>query len=918
MFSVKKSILLVLILSTAIGYSQVSLTQKMERILNSKATDAIDDAAALRQLEQLLSQQNKASKTPEIGKLYGEIGKQFYKLGDNAKAISYLKKAIQIQEVFKKTELEALNKTRNNLAWIYSYEENDNERFTILKRILQDNGNDKYTFNARIDLAVLEARKGDYYAALHRLNVALAKNNTIDNDVKLRTAIIGIYGKMYENIFATKKQSDLQIIKNHHVKITNDFGTTTLNEDDLYNAYNNLANVYEAFGKSDIALQLYQKVRDYFQKKGDVDKQFSAINNIGYLYSKQNKYKEAIACYQKVIANSENTEQIATAYDNMGYFLNASSAVKKIPYFEKAIQTLLESNQPSFVLPSLGTIRDSGYQQDIMIYMVDLAYHYLQAYKESKNTSYLVLAKSTLYRVDELVSLIRYESNTEQSKLFWIEKGVDSYLLAVEVCYHLKQPDEAFYFMEKNKALLLQENIKMHQAKLELAIPKAIQKREYQLHYEVIALEKLFQQNTTNAVIKKRYNSKQQEFATFMDSLGRNYPDYVKIKKGIETVSIQNAISQLSTNECFVSYTLSDSKGFGLFCTHQERLFFEINNVPQLQEQLKVLKNYMKQPILDKSETKSFQELGYAVFATLFPFKDAFSKIKNKKMIIVADDALLDLPFEALVVSRSKPIAASYLIHFAEVSYLQSFSVFEKIKWNRKPSKKKLLLFHPNQFNQQNLPDLVASNQVMQSLGKYSSSDIMIGADATKERFYDHCANYEILHLNTHAGIDTITATPWILFQDSKLHLDELYGIHNQAELVILDACKTNDGTIASGEGIISLSRGFFYNGSKSVMASLWNVNEKAGNEIITTFYHQLSQGKSTSKALQLAKLDYLKKHQFSEVLPYYWASFTLTGSTTPITISESWFQGKRLLLLLSLSLLIALFLLYRRKIFKK
>lgn len=909
MFSVKKSILLVVIFSSVLGFSQASLSQKIERILNLKATEAIDDTVALRQLEQLLAQQNKASKTPEIGKLYGEIGKQYYKLGDNTKAITYLKKAIQLQAIFKKTQLEALNKTRNNLAWIYSYEENDNERYKILQAMLQDNGDDKYTFNARIDLAVLEARKGDYYAALNKLNVALAKNNTIDNDVKLRTAIIGIYGKMYENIFATKKQSDLQIIQKHQIKMTNDFGKTSLNEDDLYNAYNNLANVYEAFGKSDIALQLYQKVRDYFEKKGAIDKQCSALNNIGYLYSKQNKPKEAIACYQKVIRSATTNEQIATAYDNMGYFLNTTSAVKKIPYFEKAIQTLLEQRNQPFAIPSLAQIRDSGYQQDILIYMVDLAYHYFQAYKERTTTSYLQLAKTTLYRVDELVSLIRYESNTEQSKLFWIEKGVDSYVLAVEVCYHLKQPEEAFYFMEKNKALLLQENIKMHQAKLELAIPKAIQKREYQLHYELVSLEKLFQQNSTNSVIKKKYTRKQKAFETFMDSISRTYPDYVRIKKGIETVSIQNAVHQLSKNECFVSYILSESKGFGLFCTHQEQLFFEIHNVVAFQEKLSALKQYMQQPILNKLETKEFQNLGYEVFTTLFPFKEAFSKINNKQIYVIADDALLDLPFEALIVGKNKSVADSYLIHFAAVSYLPSFSVFEKIKGNQKPPSKKLLLFHPNQFNKYNLPDLVASNEVMQSLDTYSSSDIMIGAAATKEQFYDHSANYEILHLNTHAGIDSITATPWILFEESKLYLDELYGIPNQASLVILDACKTNDGTIASGEGILSLSRGFFYNGSKSVMASLWNVNEKAGNDIITSFYSFLHEGKSKSKALQLAKLNYLKKHQLSETLPYYWASFTLTGSTTPIALTHTtpW-------ALYVLSVLIALIALYFAK----
>ncbi|NHN25779.1 CHAT domain-containing protein [Flavobacterium jejuense] len=876
-----------------------------------------DNSIKLQQLLILLSKQNETTISPEMGILYATIGKQYYKNNDNSKAIIYLKKAIQIQKKFKIDALEVLNKTRNNLAWIYSYEGLEKERYQILQDIIDDEGTDKYTFNASIDCAVIESNKGDFYSGLSRLNVLLTKYNEIDKEIQLRAAIIGIYGKMYENVFKPRKQFDLEIIKKHQKIIESEFNSTGLNKTLLYTAYNNLAIVYDAFGNFDIALRLYKKVKKYYTLQEDASR-FSVLNNIGFLYAKQGKYIEAIDCYKEVIAKSEDVKQIATAYDNMGYFLNDSSVQMKIPYFQKAIQILLENKQNKFTVPSLENIRRSGYQQDILIYLVDLAYHYVEAFKEDKDKKYLLQAKETLYRIDELVSLMRYESNAEQSKLFWIEKGVNTYLLAVEVCYLLKLPDEAFYFMEKNKALLLQENIRTIQAKLAFEIPKQLQEKEYKLHYELLALEKQFQQHSNDVNLKQKYAEKNKEFETFIDSIEKIYPKYVQLKKNIETISLSKVITaNTNASLCFVTYILNEKEGFGIFCSDKEKIFFKVDNVPAFQDNLLVLKSYMKQPLLSKNEVTHFKQLGQDAFISLFPFKEALAKITNKKIIIVPDDTLLNLPFEALPVSTTGSLSESYLINRTAISYLQSFSVFEKIKQKKNQPKHKLLAIAPYQFEDNKLQELVRSKEAIQTLENYKLATILIEKQATKENFYKYSSDYEIIHLNTHAGFDSVTEAPWISFQKNKVTLDELYGINSQAELIILDACKTNDGIFASGEGILSLSRGFFYNGSKSVLASLWNVNEKAGNEIIKTFYSELEQGKSKAKALQFAKVTYLREHQYSEVLPYYWASFTLTGSTKAITISEKnpYLYGSIIVLI---TIIILCFLWYKRKLFFK
>ncbi len=871
------------------SFTQQQVSDEIAIILkNNVDTKEISDQEKLDQLLLLLSKQKKTVVTPEMGELLATIGKQYYITKQNKQAILYFKKAIQIQLKYKENSLKELNKTRHNLAWMYAYEGLDKERYQILQEIIKDNGSDKYTFNAKIDTAVLDANKGDFYLGIAKLNVLLTQYDAIDKVVKIRTVIVWIYGKMYENVFSSKRNSDLQIVKKHHQEIEKNFYKTNLSEDILYKAYNNLAIVYDAFGDLETALDLYLKVKKYYQVEDDVYKKLSVLNNIGLLYAKQKQFKLAHNTYKEIINKAEDASQIATAYDNMGYFLQDSSAEKKLFYFKKAIQILLDKENVPFALPTLEEIRNSDYQQDMLVFLVDLAYFYVAAYKETKAKDFLFQAKTTLYRIDELVSLLRYESNTEESKLFWIEKGVNTYLLAVEVCYYLNLPEEAFYFMEKNKALLLQEKIKTFQAKLAFEIPKKIQEREYRLHYELVALEKLFQQNTAHKEVKEKYASKSEEYRIFMDSLQTNHPQYVQLKKGIETFPLHKIIQTTTTqNTSFITYILNEKDGYGIFCSNTETLFFKIDDVANLQNKLLSLKQYMKEPLLNKEEIKHFKSVNYAVFKALFPFKNADLKIKNKNLIIAPDEALSNLPFEALLTSKDE-FSKNYLIQNTAISYLQSFSVLEKIKQHHTIPEKKILAIIPENFKNKKLQPLLLSKETSSLLKEYNSVTFFSNAEATKENFYNHSSHYEIIHLNTHAGIDSVTQTPWIAFYDDKMILDELYGLNSLADLVILDACKTNDGEFASGEGVLNLSRGFFYNGSKSVLASLWNVNEKAGNEIIQNFYSGIATGETKIKALQNAKKKYLNSHQLAELLPYYWASFTLTGTTNKLSLHKT------------------------------
>jgi hypothetical protein len=75
-----------------------------------------------------------------------------------------------------------------------------------------------------------------------------------------------------------------------------------------------------------------------------------------------------------------------------------------------------------------------------------------------------------------------------------------------------------------------------------------------------------------------------------------------------------------------------------------------------------------------------------------------------------------------------------------------------------------------------------------------------------------------------------------------------------------------------------------------------------------------LESGNSKSKALQLAKKKYLQQHDATQNTPYYWAAFTLTGSTNAVT-SPSWFNTTTITI--GIIILILIFFYYRKKIFR-
>jgi CHAT domain-containing protein len=92
---------------------------------------------------------------------------------------------------------------------------------------------------------------------------------------------------------------------------------------------------------------------------------------------------------------------------------------------------------------------------------------------------------------------------------------------------------------------------------------------------------------------------------------------------------------------------------------------------------------------------------------------------------------------------------------------------------------------------------------------------------------------------------------------------------------------------------VLGLGRGFFYAGAKSVVASLWNLNDQSTSQVISAFYASLADGQPKAAALQSAKAQYLQDAKVAAYRksPYYWAGLTYYGDSKPLQAARTSFR---------------------------
>jgi tetratricopeptide (TPR) repeat protein len=163
----------------------------------------------------------------------------------------------------------------------------------------------------------------------------------------------------------------------------------------------------------------------------------------------------------------------------------------------------------------------------------------------------------------------------------------------------------------------------------------------------------------------------------------------------------------------------------------------------------------------------------------------------------------------------------------------------------------------------------------------------LAGADAREGEVKRLAPRARILHLGTHGVVErersdllaalVLADEPSGSGEDGFLHLFEVYELPLAAELVVLSACETMQGTPVRGEGVLALSRGFLAAGARRVVASLWPVDDDATAELMGVFFAELARTNDAAAALRTAKRTLRARADRAD--PFFWAPFVLSGS---------------------------------------
>lgn len=184
------------------------------------------------------------------------------------------------------------------------------------------------------------------------------------------------------------------------------------------------------------------------------------------------------------------------------------------------------------------------------------------------------------------------------------------------------------------------------------------------------------------------------------------------------------------------------------------------------------------------------------------------------------------------------------------------------------------------------LPPLPATRREVAALRALRADALILtGRDATEERARSVRRDTRFVHFACHALLDErfplesglVLAASQAGAENGFLQAWEVFeSLRIDADLVTLSACRTGLGRETDGEGLLGLTWAFQYAGARSVLASLWAVNDASTAALMTRFYRHVAKGVSKAEALRRAQAELRARR--TTAAPYFWAGFTLVG----------------------------------------
>ena len=192
-----------------------------------------------------------------------------------------------------------------------------------------------------------------------------------------------------------------------------------------------------------------------------------------------------------------------------------------------------------------------------------------------------------------------------------------------------------------------------------------------------------------------------------------------------------------------------------------------------------------------------------------------------------------------------------------------------------------------------NLSQLPYAEKEVEMIGKLLRTTPLTGKDATKDEVVKRLKSVALVHIAAHGcaqtgeivlALDPGRKSQPLRRQDFILTMSDVQAVSLRARLVVLSCCHSGRGEVKS-EGVVGIARSFLCAGARSVLVSLWAIDDEATMVFMESFYQHLADGESASVALHQGMKSLRESEEFSAV--NYWAPFVLIGDDVTLQFGE-------------------------------
>ena len=299
--------------------------------------------------------------------------------------------------------------------------------------------------------------------------------------------------------------------------------------------------------------------------------------------------------------------------------------------------------------------------------------------------------------------------------------------------------------------------------------------------------------------------------------------------------------------------------------------------------------------LADESQNQQSFNLPNSALSLLYetlisPIQDL---LLESEVIFVPEGPLCLAPFSAFMDSDSKYLCESFRVRV--IPSLTSLKLIADSPADYHSKSGVLLVGDPwlqdvtlegRKFDQ-----LPFAREEVQMIGRILHTTPLIGEHATKNEVLKRLSSVALVHIAAHGRMATgeialapnpspVSRTP--VYKDFVLTMRDVLNVKMPARLVVLSCCHSGRGEIKA-EGVVGIARAFLGAGARSVLVSLWAIDDEATMEFMKIFYQHLMKGESASAALNQAMKSMRESDEFSAV--DYWAPFVLIGDDVTLEL---------------------------------